>query len=55
MQNIDKLTPGGVYNVTTQFGSYKAKVLTFDEIEVLYDEWHIVANKWLTGKVGLYG
>jgi hypothetical protein len=50
MQNIDKLILGGVYNVTTQFSSYKAKVLAFDDIEVLYDEWHTVANKWLFDK-----
>ena len=50
MQIIDKLILGGVYNITTQFGAYKTKVLAFDDIEVLYDEWHTVANKWLFEK-----
>lgn len=50
MQGVEKLVLGRVYNVTTQFGSHKAKVLLFDEIEVLYDEWYKEAKSWLFDK-----
>jgi hypothetical protein len=50
MNTPDKLVTGGVYNLKVGLRAIKTKVLVFDELEVLYDEWYSEAGAWLSDK-----